>query len=285
MLTIPASLRTTARALRRTPGFFLIAVFTLAVGIGANAAIFTVLNAVLLRPLPYPEPQGIMGVAHKAPGVNAPDRFELSDGTYFVFRRDNRTLEDIGIYWDDSVTLTGGREPERVRASGATASVFSVLRATPARGRTVQPEDEKPGADPVVVLSDPRHRGSDDRHDGSDSRQRGSDDRQDGPDSRQRGSDDRQDGSDTRQRGSDDRQDGSDTRQRGSDDRQDGSDTRQRGSDDRQDGFDTRQRGPDDRQDGSDTRHRGPDDRQNDPDSRRRAPDSRCRCGVLGLGR
>ncbi|HYU34418.1 MAG TPA: ABC transporter permease [Thermoanaerobaculia bacterium] len=155
MLTIPASLRTTARALRRTPGFFLIAVFTLAVGIGANAAIFTVLNAVLLRPLPYPEPQGIMGVAHRAPGVNAPDRFELSDGTYFVFRRDNRTLEDIGIYWDDSVTLTGGQEPERVRASGATASVFSVLRVRPARGRTVQADDEKPGADPIVVLSDP----------------------------------------------------------------------------------------------------------------------------------
>jgi len=154
MLTVLASLRTTARALRRSPGFFLIAVFTLAVGIGANAAIFTVINAVLLRPLPYPEPERIMGVSQTAPGINAPPKFELSDGIYFVYRRDNRTLEDLGIYWRDSVTLTGGQEPERISASGATASVFTVLRVPPARGRAVQAADEKPGAEPVVILSD-----------------------------------------------------------------------------------------------------------------------------------
>ena len=154
MLTNPASLRTTARALRRSPGFFLIAVFTLAVGIGANAAIFTVINAVLLRPLPYPEPERIMGVSQTAPGINAPPKFELSDGAYFVYRRDNRTLENLGIYWRDSVTLTGGQEPERISASGATASVFTVLRVPPAHGRALQAEDEKPGAEPVVILSD-----------------------------------------------------------------------------------------------------------------------------------
>src|SRR5688572_33234130 len=109
MLTVLASLRTTARALGRTPGFFLIAVFTLAVGIGANAALFTVVNAVLLRPLPYPEPERIMGVSQTAPGINAPPRFELSDGLYHVYRRDNRTLEDLGLYWYDSLTLTGGQ--------------------------------------------------------------------------------------------------------------------------------------------------------------------------------
>jgi len=153
MLTILASLRTTARALRRSPGFFLVAVFTLAVGIGANAAIFTVINAVLLKPLPYPAPDGIMGVSHTAPGISAPPQFELSDGTYFVFRRDTKTLEDLGIYWLDSVTLTGAQEPERLSASGATASVFSILRVPTARGRTIQPADEKTGAEPVAVLS------------------------------------------------------------------------------------------------------------------------------------
>jgi len=153
MLTSLASLRTTARALRRSPGFFLIAVFTLAVGIGANAAIFTVVDAVLLRPLPYPEPDRIMGVSHTAPGLGM-DSLELSDGTFFVYRRDNRSFADLGIYWDASVTLTGGQTPERVRASGATAGVFAVLRRPAALGRTLQVSDERPGAEPVAVLSD-----------------------------------------------------------------------------------------------------------------------------------
>jgi putative ABC transport system permease protein len=152
MLPLLASFRATARALGRTPGFFLIAVFTLAVGIGANAAIFTVVNAVLLQPLPYPEPEGIMGVSHTAPGLDLP-QLELSNGTFFLYRRDNRTFESLGIYWDGAVTLTGGQEPERVEASGATAGVFLTLRVPPSRGRTIQEADEKPGAEPVAVLS------------------------------------------------------------------------------------------------------------------------------------
>ena len=152
MLTALASIRTTARALRRAPGFFFIAILTLAVGIGANAAIFTVVDAVLLQPLPYPEPQQIMGVSHTAPGIGM-DSFELSDGTYFVYRRDNRSFSDLGIYWDGSVTLTGGQAPERVGASGATAGVFAVLRQPAALGRTIQEGDERPGAEPVTVLS------------------------------------------------------------------------------------------------------------------------------------
>ena len=153
MLTALASLRTTARSLRRTPGFFLIVIFTLAVGIGANAAIFTVVNAVLLQPLPYPDPERIMGVSHTAPGLGM-DTLEMSDGTFFVYHRDSQSFEDLGIYSDGSATLTGGETPERVRASGVTAGVFGVLRRPPALGRTVQEGDEKPGAEPVAVLSD-----------------------------------------------------------------------------------------------------------------------------------
>jgi predicted permease len=153
MLTALASLRTTARSFQRTPGFFLIVIFTLAVGIGANAAIFTVVNAVLLQPLPYPEPERIVGVSHTAPGLGM-NTLEQSDGTFFVYRRDSQSFEDLGIYWDGSVTLTGGQTPERVRASGATTGVFAVLRRPPALGRTVQVADEKPGAEPVAVLSD-----------------------------------------------------------------------------------------------------------------------------------
>ena len=152
MLTILASLRTTARALRRAPGFFFIAILTLAVGIGANAAIFTVVNAVLLQPLPYPESERIMGVSNTAPGLGMDD-LEMSDGTFFVYRRDNRSFADLGIFWDGSVTLTGGQTPERVPASGVTAGIFAVLRQPAALGRTVQVEDEHPGAPPVAVLS------------------------------------------------------------------------------------------------------------------------------------
>ncbi|HYU35096.1 MAG TPA: ABC transporter permease [Thermoanaerobaculia bacterium] len=153
MTSLLSSFRTAVRGLRHDPGFFLIAVFTLAVGIGANAALFTVVHSVLLQPLPYPEPERIVGVWHTAPGLSLP-RFELSNATYLLYRGAARSLEDLGIYWDESVTLTGdGREPERVKASGATASVFSILRVPPALGRAIQAADEQPHAEPVVVLS------------------------------------------------------------------------------------------------------------------------------------
>jgi predicted permease len=153
MLSASALFRCITRAFRRAPGFFLVAVLTLAVGIGANAAIFTVVNAVLLQPLPYPEPERIMAVSHTAPGLDM-ERLELSDGTYFVYDRDNKSLESLGIFWEGSATLAGGGEPLRVGASGTTAGVFSVLRVPPTLGRTIQEADEKPGAEPVVVLSD-----------------------------------------------------------------------------------------------------------------------------------
>ena len=146
------SLRPLARAFRRNPGFVLIAVLTLAAGIGANAAIFSVVDAVLIRPLPYPEPERIVAVWHTAPGIEMP-QFELSDASYLLYRQRNRVLEDLGIYWDGSQTLTGQGEPRRVGASGLTASVFSVLRAQAALGRTLQAADERPGAEKVVVLS------------------------------------------------------------------------------------------------------------------------------------
>ena len=153
MLSAFASFLHITRTFRRAPGFFLITVLTLAVGIGANTAIFTVVNAVLLQPLPYPEPERIMGVSHTAAGLNM-ERLELSGGTYFVYDRDNRSLESLGIFWEGSATLTGGEDPARVGASGTTAGVFSALRVPPAHGRTIQEADEKPGAEPVVLLSD-----------------------------------------------------------------------------------------------------------------------------------
>jgi putative ABC transport system permease protein len=150
--SILPSLRPLARGLRKNPSFFLIAVLTLAVGIGANAAIFSVVDAVLIRPLPYPQPERLVAVWHTAPGLNM-TQFEQSDATYLLYRRHNRTLQDLGIYDYSAVTLTGGQEPERVTSAGATASLFSVLRAPAAVGRRLLATDERPGAEPVVVLS------------------------------------------------------------------------------------------------------------------------------------
>jgi putative ABC transport system permease protein len=152
MLTILASIRSLFRGFRSSPGFLVVVVFTLAVGIGATAAIFTVVNAVLIRPLPYPEPDRLVGVWNEAPGMNL-HRFEHSEGSYLVYRRHNHVLEDLGIFGQGSVTLTGGDRPERVEAAGMTASVFSVLRIHALLGRTFQEADALPGAEPVTVLS------------------------------------------------------------------------------------------------------------------------------------
>ncbi|HEV7509922.1 MAG TPA: ABC transporter permease [Thermoanaerobaculia bacterium] len=152
MLTILSSVRSLFRGFRSSPGFLVVVLFTLAVGIGATAAIFTVVNAVLIRPLPYPEPERLVAVWNRAPGMHL-DQFEHSEGSYLVYRRHNHVLEDLGIYGQGSVTLTGGDRPERVEAAGMTASIFSVLRVRPLLGRTFQEADGLPGAEPVTVLS------------------------------------------------------------------------------------------------------------------------------------
>ncbi len=156
MLAMPALLavlRSTGRAVRQEPGFFLLALLTLGVGIGAAVAMFTVVNSVLLQPLPYPDAARIVAVQHMAPGMGM-DRLGLSDGAYLVYRDNCRACEALAIYREGSVTLTGAPEPVRVADTSATASLFQVLRTPPALGRTLQPADERPGVEPVVVLAD-----------------------------------------------------------------------------------------------------------------------------------
>ena len=152
MSSFATAARSLLRGFRRSPGFILITVLTLGVGIGANSAIFTVVNSVLIRPLPYPESERLVAVWNTAPGFDM-DRLEHSDATYLLYRENNRVLEDLGIYWNDSVTLTGGEQPERVAACGATGSLFNVLRVPAALGRNLREDDERPGAEPVAVLS------------------------------------------------------------------------------------------------------------------------------------
>ncbi len=147
-------LRSLFRELRRNAGFLLVVVVTLGVGLGANVALFTIVNGVLIRPLPYPQPQGLVGLWHRAPGLKL-DRLNLSDGTYLLYRQENRVLEELGIYAETSANLAGGETPERLGATAVTGSIFSVLRVPAALGRTIQPADDKPGAERIVVLSNP----------------------------------------------------------------------------------------------------------------------------------
>jgi predicted permease len=115
-------------------------------------AIFSVINAVLLNPLPYHEPERLVSVWNTAPGLGM-DQLEQSDATYLLYRQYNHALADLGLYGTSEATLTGDQEPERVPATAASASMFSVLGVQPLLGRGLDAGDEKPGAEPVAVLS------------------------------------------------------------------------------------------------------------------------------------
>ncbi len=145
-------IRAIARKLLRSPSFTLLSILTLGVGIGANTAIFSVVNGVLLKPLPYADPDRLVGVWHTAPGIELP-QFEQSDATYLLYRQSNRVFEDLGIYDEDRVNLTGGDRPEQLPSADVTASIFPVLGVAPAIGRGFTEADERPGAEPVAVLS------------------------------------------------------------------------------------------------------------------------------------
>jgi len=148
-----ASLRSIAREGRRGSGFLMVAVASLGLGIGANVAVFSVVDAVLIRPLPYPEPERLVGIWGTAPGMKM-DRIQCSDGTYVLFRKENRVLSEMGIYREGSATLAGGQTPERVGMAVVTGSLFSLLQVPPAVGRTIQEGDEAPGAEKVAVLAE-----------------------------------------------------------------------------------------------------------------------------------
>ena len=134
--------------------FTSVALLTLAVGIGANTAIFSVINGVLLKPLPYPEAQQLVGVWHLAPGVSGiTGNVNCSPTMYFTYRDENRTFQDFGLWSNDGVTVTGGNEPERVAALDITYGTLQALGVQPAAGRWFSQADDTPGAPATVILT------------------------------------------------------------------------------------------------------------------------------------
>jgi putative ABC transport system permease protein len=150
--TFGQDLRYGLRGLRRNPGFTSIAVLTLALGIGATTAIFTVVNAVLLRPLPYPHPEELVYV-EQILGNFGLNPF-VWNREFVAWRNQSRTLNPIAAYMYSWFNLTGGGEPERVNSGIATAPFFTLLGVRPVAGRLFLPEEDRPGGPPVVILSE-----------------------------------------------------------------------------------------------------------------------------------
>ena len=151
--TLLQDLRYAFRMLVKNPGFTTVAVLTLALGIGATTAIFTVVNAVLLRPLPYPHPEELVYVQKNLPPPYGIIPF-AGNREFVAWRNQSRTLSPVAAYMYSWFNLTGGGEPERVTCGLATASFFSLLGVHPVVGRLFLPQEDRPGGPPVVMLSD-----------------------------------------------------------------------------------------------------------------------------------
>jgi putative ABC transport system permease protein len=154
MQTTLQDLRYAARMLLKSPGFTLVAVLTLALGIGANTAIFTVVNALLLRPLPYAEPDRLVMVWQDFRARGGPADEWASPGNYTDWSREKTLFENVAAIGGWRPTLTGGAEPEPIPGEQVSYEYFDVLRVRPALGRGFRADDDVPNAPRVAVLSD-----------------------------------------------------------------------------------------------------------------------------------
>jgi predicted permease len=155
METLLQDIRFGYRMLLKAPGFMAVAVIVLALGIGANTAIFSVVNTVLLRPLPYLQPDRLVQVWHTPPQSSFPGltRFSVSPANYLDWVNQNHSFEQMAIYGFMSFNLTGKGEPESILATRVSSNFFSVLRTQPMAGRVFSSEEDSSGHGNVVVIS------------------------------------------------------------------------------------------------------------------------------------
>src|ERR1044071_1243533 len=147
-------LRYGARTLLKKPSFALVAVTTLALGIGANTAIFSVVNAVLLRPLPFKDQDRIVLAWNRGAEAAGGDRTPLAGDELLDWRSQSKSFENVSAYQQRSFNYTGGESPERIRGAGVAANFFETLGVQPLLGRTFYPDEEKPGAARVAVIGE-----------------------------------------------------------------------------------------------------------------------------------
>lgn len=149
MVSLWQDVRYALRTLAKNPGFSAIAVLTLALGIGANSAIFSVVHTVLLRPLPYPEPDRLYMLREST----LKGDFSLSYPNFLDWREQSHTFTGMAATRPDSFNLTGAGEPERLPGRMVSAGWLETLGIRPAMGRPIAPQEDKPGASPVVMIS------------------------------------------------------------------------------------------------------------------------------------
>ncbi len=152
MDTLLKDIRYAVRGLVKRPGFTVIALLTLALGIGANTAIFSVVNAVLLRPLPFPDPEQVVMVWEDAGFAGFPHNTP-APANYVDWKNQNQSFSDMAASAERSFNLTGDGDPERVTAFAVTHNFFPLFGVQPLLGRSFLPEEDRPGASKVVVLS------------------------------------------------------------------------------------------------------------------------------------
>ncbi|HEY2236198.1 MAG TPA: ABC transporter permease [Candidatus Angelobacter sp.] len=148
--TLGQDLRYGVRMLWRNPGFSLIAIFTLTLGISATTAIFSVVYGVLLRPLPYDRPDQLVKVSEKS---SKGHEMNLADLNFQDFRAQNRSLQGLAEYSSGEASVSGGSEPKRLVVASVSRDFFPIMRISPIRGRGFAPEDQRPGAGAVALVS------------------------------------------------------------------------------------------------------------------------------------
>ena len=147
-----SQLKHVLRRLMRSPMFTVVTLLTIALAVGANSAIFSVINGILLRPLPYPDPGALVSVWQSAPGIGMAD-MNLSPSDYFTFRDENRTFQQFGIWSGNSVSVTGMAAPERVQGLLVTEGTLNALGVQPILGRWFTATDASPGSPDTTLLT------------------------------------------------------------------------------------------------------------------------------------
>ena len=150
MQTLWQDVRYALRMLRKNPSFTAVAVIALTLGIGADSAIFSVVNSVLLKPLPYPESERLVFLSERSPQLEG---MSIAYPNFTDWREQNDAFENIGVFRRQNFNLTGSGEPERLVGGQVSADMFTALRVSPLHGRLFSNDEDKAGATPVAVLS------------------------------------------------------------------------------------------------------------------------------------